>query len=581
MNNMKQKILSLLVLLLTAATGAWADDYTITLPTVSNGSVVAKVSDVSVTSAAADATVSLVATPDAGYKLKTISATTYNISETFSSGANTRTGTYFRVSGSNYAYGWRIGSGDHYTLTISSLSNQNLSQVVLTVGTAPNVSQRNISHLQADHGTLSATGTTQGNTITITGINSPTVTVSAPSSNNGASMWSITQAKVDGIGAITLTDTSDDNVKTFTMPSGNVTVSAEFEEPTIDVTTNAASEQDLFTEASFTMPAFDVTVNYTLVRDMSVQMQAQVGDDPAKQPRYRVQWNDEKETFEPAEMDMMQVLALFSVNDLIEKQALDMQNYFVNIYAVDAEGNPTGNAMDFTNFTFAPGRYCVTATGGLGGPYDGTTAPSNIFELFQGYEVEVPAGEYITYFKDEALYVEDENAKLYTITAVSGTTATADELTIAPANTPILVKNNGSETKTILLIPTTEETDASINVYDGFKGTLEAKTTTNTDTYGPWNMAEGKKYYAFNGLQFVWVKDALDIAANKAWLEVSATASAAPQIRLVFNSATGIERVDGGQLTVDSWYSLDGRRLPGKPTKKGVYIVNGKKVVIK
>ena len=336
------------------------------------------------------------------------------------------------------------------------------------------------------------------------------------------------------------------------------------------------------TEATIeSMPTSDVTIDYELVRDMSVQMQAQVGDDPAKQPRYRVQWNDEKETFEPAEMDMMQVLALFSVNDLIEKQALDMQNYFVNIYAVDAEGNPTGNAMDFTNFTFAPGRYCVTATGGLGGPYDGTTAPSNIFELFQGYEVEVPAGEYITYFKDEALYVEDENAKLYTITAVSGTTATTDELTIAPANTPILVKNNSTEKKTILLIPTTEETDASINVYDGFKGTLEAKTTTNTDTYGPWNMAEGKKYYAFNGLQFVWVKDALDIAANKAWLEVTATASAAPQIRLVFNSATGIERVDREQSTVDSWYSLDGRRLPGKPSQKGVYIVNGKKVVIK
>ena len=336
------------------------------------------------------------------------------------------------------------------------------------------------------------------------------------------------------------------------------------------------------TEATMeSMPTYDVTVDYELVRDMSVQMQAQVGDDPAKQPRYRVQWNDEKETFEPAELKPEQVLALFSVNDLIEKQALDMQNYFVNIYAVDAEGNPTGNAMDFTNFTFAPGRYCVTATGGLGGPYDGTTAPSNIFELFQGYEVEVPAGEYITYYKDEALYVEDEEAKLYTITTVSGTTATANELTIAPANTPILVQNNGSETKTILLIPTTEETDASINVYDGFKGTLEAKTTTNTDTYGPWNMAEGKKYYAFNGLQFVWVKDALDIAANKAWLEVTATAIAAPQIRLVFNSATGIERVDREQSTVDSWYSLDGRRLPGKPSQKGIYIVNGKKVVIK
>ena len=223
----KKRILSLLVLLAAVVTGAWAQNYAITLPSVSNGSVAAKVNDTPVTSAAADATVSLVATPDAGYGLKTISATS-NISETFSSGANTRTGTYFSVSGSNYNYGWRVGNNG-YTLTISSLSNQNLSQVVLTVGTAPNVSQRNISHLQADHGTLSATGTTQGNTITITGINSPTVTVSAPSSGNSASMWSITQAKVDVLGAITLTDTSDDNVKTFTMPSGNVTVSAEFE----------------------------------------------------------------------------------------------------------------------------------------------------------------------------------------------------------------------------------------------------------------------------------------------------------------------------------------------------------------
>ena len=573
---MKHKILSLLALLLTAATGAWADDYTITLPSVSNGSVVAKVSDVSVTSAAAGATVSLVATPDAGYKLKTISATTYNISETFSSGANTRTGTYFRVSGSNYAYGWRIGSGDHYTLTISSLSNQNLSQVVLTVGTAPNVSQRNISHLQADHGTLSATGTTQGNTITITGINSPTVTVSAPSSNNGASMWSITQAKVDGIGAITLTDTSDDNVKTFTMPSGNVTVSAEFEEPTIDVTTNAASEQDLFTEASFTMPAFDVTVNYTLVRDMSVQMQAQVGDDPAKEPRYRVQWNEQTGKYEPAEMNMTQVLALVAVNDGIEQKALTLnQDYFCRIYKLDEQTQqPDGDGVELADFDFAPGLYALKAFATDGSNYDGETALSNTFKLFQGYEVEVPAGEYITYFKDEALYVEDEDAKLYTITAVSGTTATADELTIAPANTPILVKNNGSETKTILLIPTTTDTPDNVTPYEGFTGTLEAATIAASDAT--------QDNYAWNGLQFVWVKTALSIAANKAWLQVPATASAPQRIQIVFSSTTGIGAIDGLQSEGEgAWYDLNGRRLPGKPTKKGVYIVNGKKMVVK
>jgi len=31
----------------------------------------------------------------------------------------------------------------------------------------------------------------------------------------------------------------------------------------------------------------------------------------------------------------------------------------------------------------------------------------------------------------------------------------------------------------------------------------------------------------------------------------------------------------------ESWFSLDGRRLGGKPAKAGLYIRNGKKVVIK
>ena len=31
----------------------------------------------------------------------------------------------------------------------------------------------------------------------------------------------------------------------------------------------------------------------------------------------------------------------------------------------------------------------------------------------------------------------------------------------------------------------------------------------------------------------------------------------------------------------DVWYTIDGRRLTGKPTRKGLYIINGRKLVIK
>ena len=43
---------------------------------------------------------------------------------------------------------------------------------------------------------------------------------------------------------------------------------------------------------------------------------------------------------------------------------------------------------------------------------------------------------------------------------------------------------------------------------------------------------------------------------------------------------TAIEGVDNGQLTADGWYTLQGVKLDGKPTEKGIYIINGKKVAV-
>ena len=46
---------------------------------------------------------------------------------------------------------------------------------------------------------------------------------------------------------------------------------------------------------------------------------------------------------------------------------------------------------------------------------------------------------------------------------------------------------------------------------------------------------------------------------------------------------TDIEEIENGELKMDSlsesWYTIDGQKLSGKPTKKGVYIRNGKAVV--
>lgn len=66
---------------------------------------------------------------------------------------------------------------------------------------------------------------------------------------------------------------------------------------------------------------------------------------------------------------------------------------------------------------------------------------------------------------------------------------------------------------------------------------------------------------------------------------VASGAPAASRLMLISDDTTGIHSIDSGQLTVDDadgkWYGIDGRKLQGKPTKGGLYIKNGKKVVIK
>ena len=344
---------------------------------------------------------------------------------------------------------------------------------------------------------------------------------------------------------------------------------------------NLVAISDDKTEATIKMPTYDVNVNYELVRDMSVQMQAQVGDDPDKQPRYRVKKEDN--VFKPADLSLAQVMALFSVSDQIEQKVLTpTTDYIVNIYAIDEEGQPTGDPMTFADFTFEPGIYAVKAVAAEGSPYDGESALSNKFVLFQGYEVYVPAGEYVTYYRNEALRVDEaekENFKLYTVSSVSGDKATlSNAFDAAPSNTPFLVYNNTDESKTVLLIPCNEP-DLALTVADQFQGTMEEKTFTDAD------MAAAD-YYVCNGKQFVKVRGAGTLGANKAYLKfVTNQQLSAPQyISISGDLGEGTTRIDNLNVNDNEngeWYDLNGRKLNGKPAQKGIYIKNGKKIIVK
>ena len=241
----KTRLFSILALLLMTATGVWAQDYTITLPSVEHGSVVAKVNNSSVTSAAAGATVSLVATPDAGYQLKSISGvyeTSASKTETLNATAATVNGTKFKaVATLKNNYGWRVyNPGTANTLTISSKDGTTIKKIELTSTWGKS---RTNNMLSVTAGTLSFDGSNPSKTVTINDVNSTSVTISGSGTLAGTT-WCISSAKIYYEAtvetAVEISDTENANVKTFTMPSSNVTISAAFELPalTLDETTD-------------------------------------------------------------------------------------------------------------------------------------------------------------------------------------------------------------------------------------------------------------------------------------------------------------------------------------------------------
>ena len=195
-----------------------------------------------------------------------------------------------------------------------------------------------------------------------------------------------------------------------------------------------------------------------------------------------------------------------------------------------------------------------------------------------GYELTIAAGEYATYYRDDTALTlsiaSAEKAQMYTVTNVDENTADVTELEVADKGTPLLVMNTTDEELTVYLVPT-EATADEVTVAKEFKGTADAQEMPAS--------SESCDYYAMTGKAFVWVRDAGTIGANKCWLEISnQPAASRANTRSIGGGSdtTGINSVESGQLTDDSYYDLQGRKV-AKPNRKGIYVKDGRKVILR
>lgn len=206
---------------------------------------------------------------------------------------------------------------------------------------------------------------------------------------------------------------------------------------------------------------------------------------------------------------------------------------------------------------------------------------------WKAFELTIGKDRFATFYAAQNVALDAEQAAagvgLYTISNVNAdrSEAAITALTgVVEAGLPILVYNGTDAQQTVKL----KGTNAASNENnptpaEEFMGTAIAKTFTEDD------MAAADYYALSGGKLFVPVYDAGTIGKNQCWLQFNhANGAPARGITLVFEKeeATEVTEVsEVNEVSDDSWYDLSGRKLDGEPTEKGVYILNGKKVVIK
>ena len=71
------------------------------------------------------------------------------------------------------------------------------------------------------------------------------------------------------------------------------------------------------------------------------------------------------------------------------------------------------------------------------------------------------------------------------------------------------------------------------------------------------------------------------VGAFRTLIRVPADAGVNDTMFEIDGTATSIEEVNGLEIVSNKWFTIDGRQLPKQPTQKGIYINNGRKVVVK
>ena len=168
-------------------------------------------------------------------------------------------------------------------------------------------------------------------------------------------------------------------------------------------------------------------------------------------------------------------------------------------------------------------------------------------------------------------YVAPENLLLpegmtaYVVTAIDGTKASIEAIDYIPQLIPVLLKREDAELE-------------SFSAPKGFGETFTSNALLADDEDK--EVKAGELYLLYND-EFVLTSSGT-LPAGRAYLPATATATQAPRLSIGGDGMTGIRTMsDVRSKMSDVWYTLDGRKLVKAPVAKGLYIKNGKKLIVR
>ena len=172
----------------------------------------------------------------------------------------------------------------------------------------------------------------------------------------------------------------------------------------------------------------------------------------------------------------------------------------------------------------------------------------------------VGTNEYATYYEASNNFTLPTGMEAYIVTGVSDNQVVLKSLSVLPKLTPLLLYKGTATNFTSVI---TDETDNN--------------TSGNKLKY-----AEAD--YTTTGNEFVLFKDEFvkateTIPSGKCYLQITTNLPARGILGIGDDGSTAIEGIDVEATEDETWYDLQGRRID-KPTRPGLYIKNGKKVVV-